>query len=96
MAKLTRDDILKLAKLSRLKLSDDEIERFEVELSAILEYVDQLQSIDTDKVQATSQVTGLENVTRADEVRDYGATPTDLLQNSPDQTDNFIKVKKIL
>ncbi len=46
MAKLTREDILKLASLSRLHLSDDEIEQFTGEIGGILKYVEQLQSVE--------------------------------------------------
>ncbi|HVV26178.1 MAG TPA: Asp-tRNA(Asn)/Glu-tRNA(Gln) amidotransferase subunit GatC [Candidatus Saccharimonadales bacterium] len=96
MAKLTREDVLKLARLARLELSEDEIEEFSEELSAILQYVEQLQKVDVAGLQPTNQVTGLTNVTRADEVVDYGYAPADLLKNVPATKDNQIKVKRML
>ncbi len=96
MAKLTREDVLKLARLARLELSDAEIEEFSQELSDILQYVEQLQKIDTGDLKPTNQVTGLTNVTRRDEVRDYGYDPADLLKNVPEVKDNQIKVKRML
>lgn len=96
MAKLTRDDVLKLARLSRLTLTDEEISRFTDEISAILQYVEQLQSVDLSDYEPTSQVTGLVNVMRPDEVHDYGADATALLKNAPSQESGFIKVKRIL
>jgi aspartyl-tRNA(Asn)/glutamyl-tRNA(Gln) amidotransferase subunit C len=96
MAKLTRDDILKLAHLSRLHVDEDEITRFSDEISAILQYVEQLQSVDLSGLEPTSQVTGLVNVERADEVKDYGVTPAELLKNAPATDNGHIKVKRML
>ena len=72
MAKLSRDDVLKLAQLARLDLTDDEVEEFSVELSEILQYVEQLATVDVTGLKPTNQVTGLTNVTREDEIKDYG------------------------
>lgn len=96
MTKISRDEILKLAKLSKLRLSEDEIAEYQKELSEILEYVSQLSKVDTKNLKPTSQVTGLENVTRKDEIIDYGVTPAELLKNAPATKDNQIKVKRVL
>lgn len=96
MADLTRDDCLKLAQLARIDLSDDEVAEFAHELTTILQYVEQLQSIDVSGLQPTSQVTGLVNVTRDDTVVDYGYEPRDLLKNVPTVEDNQIKVKRMI
>ncbi len=96
MAKLTRDDVLKLARLARLKLTDDEIEEFSQELTEILQYVEQLQNVDVSGLQPTNQVTGLTNVTRPDEVHDYGYAAAKLLENLPDQQDDQIKVRRMI
>ncbi len=96
MAKLTRDDILKLARLSRLHVTEDEITRFSDEISAILQYVEQLQSVDLNGLEPTSQVTGLVNVERPDEVKDYGVTSAELLKNAPATENGHIKVKRML
>jgi len=96
MAKLTREDVLKLARLARLELSDDEIENYREELSEILQYVEQLQDVDVNGLKPTNQVTGLTNVTREDEVRDYGYDTEDLLKNVPKVKDHQIQVKRML
>lgn len=96
MADLTRDDILKLAKLSRIDLTDAEVDEFAGELTAILRYVEQLGAVDVVGLQPTSQVTGLVNVTREDMEVDYGYTPKDLLGNVPHVEDNQIKVKRMI
>lgn len=96
MAQLTREDILKLAQLARLGLTDDEVTEFSQELTAILQYVEQLSSVNVDGLEPTSQVTGLTNVTRPDEVKDYGYEPLDLLKNVPNVENNQIKVKRMI
>jgi len=96
MSKLSRDDVLKLARLSRLDLSDAEVNEFIVELSDILQYVEQLQAIDVEGLKPTNQVTGLTHVTRQDTVRDYGYTAADLLKNVPETIGDQIKVKRMI
>jgi aspartyl-tRNA(Asn)/glutamyl-tRNA(Gln) amidotransferase subunit C len=96
MSKLSRDDVLKLALLSRLKLTDEEIERFRGELSSILEYVEKLDAVDVSGLEPTYQVTGLKNVMRKDETVDYGYKTEDLLKNAPAVQDNQFKVRRVL
>jgi aspartyl-tRNA(Asn)/glutamyl-tRNA(Gln) amidotransferase subunit C len=96
MADLTRDDVLKLARLARLDLSDDEVIEYAKELAAILRYVEKLSSVDIEGIKPTNQVTGLTNVTREDTPIDYGYNPAELLKNLPQQHDGQIKVKRML
>lgn len=96
MSKLSRDDVLKLAALSKLTLSDEEIEKLRVELSEILNYVEVLNKVDTAGLDPTYQVTGLKNVTRPDEVKDYGYAAADLLRNAPAVQDDQFKVRRVL
>ena len=96
MTELTRDDVLKLARLARLELTEDEIETYRTQLSAVLDYVAQLQEADVEGLEPTTQVTGLTNVTRADELVDYGVTAEDLLRLAPQSEDGHIKVKRMI
>lgn len=96
MADLTREDILKLARLARLDLTEDEIQEYQTELSEILQYVDMLQSVDVSGLKPTNQVTGLENVTRDDEIVDYGYTPEDLLKGVPRVAEDQIQVERMI
>lgn len=93
--KLTKQQVHHVAKLARLGLSDAEIEKFQVQLSAILEYVEQLNEVNTDGVEPTAQVTGLANVTRQDVPRSF-SIPEKLLACSPlPISENQIKVKPV-
>ena len=96
MSKLSREDVLKLASLSKLRLSDEEVENLRGELSEILDYVEQLNSVDTTGLSPTYQVTGLMNITRPDEPKDYGYKIGELLKNAPAIQDNQFKVKRVL
>lgn len=96
MAKLTADDVKKLAKLSRLRLTADEINQFSGELSEILDYVRMLDSVDTKGLEPTYQVTGLKNVMRPDELKTYQAKPAELLKNAPAVEKGQFKVKRVL
>ena len=96
MAELTREDVLKLAQLARLSLTDEEVEEFRSELSAILGYVQQLQDVDVAGLKPTTQVSGLTNVMRDDVLVDYGIDRKDLLKNVPAVEDDMIKVKRMV
>lgn len=96
MATLSRDDVLKLARLARLELSDDEVVSFQSEINDILGYVDALQSVNVDGLEPTIQVSGLKNVMREDKVVQYQASPESLLQSAPNIEDTLIKVKRVL
>ena len=95
MAHLSTEDILKLAKLSKLELTTGQVERFRTELEEIVEYVEQLQSVDVSGLEPTNQVTGLTNVTRPDEIREY-ASGERLLKNLPAEENGQIKVNKMI
>ncbi|HYP49085.1 MAG TPA: Asp-tRNA(Asn)/Glu-tRNA(Gln) amidotransferase subunit GatC [Thermoleophilaceae bacterium] len=66
---IDRDQVLHVAKLSRLRLSEDELERMAAELPKILEHIERMSELDLDGVQPTTHVVELQNVLRADEPR---------------------------
>ncbi|MDB5164081.1 MAG: glutamyl-tRNA amidotransferase subunit [Candidatus Saccharibacteria bacterium] len=96
MADLTQADVLRLAKLARLQLTHEEVDKFQKEISAILGYVEQLQKADVGGLEPTHQVTGLTNVMRPDEEVSYGTTPEELLKNAPATEKGHFKVKRML
>jgi aspartyl-tRNA(Asn)/glutamyl-tRNA(Gln) amidotransferase subunit C len=61
-----------------------------------LDYVEVLNQVDVAGLEPTYQVTGLKNVTRPDEIKDYGYEPRGLLKNAPATQDNQFRVKRIL
>lgn len=95
--KLTRDQVLHVAALARLGLKEEEIAKFQMQLSGILEYVGMLNEVNTDGIELTSQVTGLENIMREDiSAPSMLADPADMLKCSPLPIEkNQIKVKNV-
>ena len=85
-----------MARLSKIKLNDDEVGKFVEELNDIVKYVEQIDSVDTEGLEPTDQVTGLKNVMRPDKIFDYDETPEELLKNAPSKEKNYIKVKRVL
>lgn len=84
-----------VAKLANLPISADEEKKFEKQLSEILSYVEKLKEVDTKNVEITSQVTGLENITREDEASSSIAQD-DALSNTKSKHNGFFKVGKVL
>ncbi|NTW62462.1 Asp-tRNA(Asn)/Glu-tRNA(Gln) amidotransferase subunit GatC [Candidatus Saccharibacteria bacterium] len=96
MTQISRDDVLHLAQLSSLQLADDEVDGLTTDIGNILGYVEQLGQLNTDGVEPTYQVTGLQNVWREDEVINYGVTREELLARSQEVVDFQVKVPKVL
>jgi aspartyl-tRNA(Asn)/glutamyl-tRNA(Gln) amidotransferase subunit C len=91
---LSLEEIKKVAKLSKLELTDEEMKKYQTELSGILDFFEKLKEVDTDGVEPLSQVTGLENVLRTDEVENFPAEK--LLQSSPrEKSQNMVSVPNV-
>ncbi len=90
-------DIKHIAKLARLGLTEKERKKFQKELSAVLDFVEKLNEVKTEKVEPTAQVTGLENVSRPDKGRAKSKREGEkLLELSPETKDGYLKVKAVL
>jgi aspartyl-tRNA(Asn)/glutamyl-tRNA(Gln) amidotransferase subunit C len=88
---IEREQVLYVAKLARLKFSEDEIERLAPELSKILEYVEQMNRLGLEGVEPTSHVVKLENVLREDVPRQ--CLPKErALEQAPDPADGGFRV----
>ena len=88
---ITRDDVLHVARLARLELSDAEVERFQGQLSAILNAVSKVQELDLDDVPPTSHPLDVVNVWREDEPRP-SLPVEEALANAPDRDGNLFRV----
>ncbi|HEY1354844.1 MAG TPA: Asp-tRNA(Asn)/Glu-tRNA(Gln) amidotransferase subunit GatC [Solirubrobacterales bacterium] len=88
---IDRDQVLHVARLARLRLSEEEVARMAGELSGILEHVDRIGELDLDDVEPTSHVVDLENVLRPDEPRP--SWPKDVvLEQAPDPAEGAFRV----
>jgi aspartyl-tRNA(Asn)/glutamyl-tRNA(Gln) amidotransferase subunit C len=88
-------DAAHIAALSRLSLSQEEIETFGSQLNGIIEYVGQLNGLDTSGIEPTSHVIPLNNVMRDDLTRP-SLPVEEALKNAPDSTEKFYRVPKII
>ncbi len=92
---LTWAQVEHIAELARLALSDDEKARYQEQLSAILEYAERLQAVDTSAIPPTATVLPLRNVMRADEPRD-SMSREDVLANAPQAEADCFRVQAVL
>jgi aspartyl-tRNA(Asn)/glutamyl-tRNA(Gln) amidotransferase subunit C len=88
---IEREQVLHVARLARLRLTDEEVERMSGELSAILDHVEKINELDLEDVAPTSHVVGVENVLRPDEPRP--SIPRErALDPAPDASDDGFRV----
>ncbi|OGY41869.1 MAG: hypothetical protein A2Y82_05435 [Candidatus Buchananbacteria bacterium RBG_13_36_9] len=92
--KLTKLEVEKIAKLSRLELSKDEKELYASQLSKVLDYVEKLNEVNTENVATTAQVTGLENVYRDDKVSQCDFQK-ELVRQASETEGDLIKTKSV-
>jgi aspartyl-tRNA(Asn)/glutamyl-tRNA(Gln) amidotransferase subunit C len=88
---IDREQVLHVARLARLRLSDEEVERMSGELSSILDSIEQIGELDLEGVEPTSHVVNVENVLRPDEPRPSLPRPS-ALAGAPDATDDGFRV----
>lgn len=93
--KLSHAEVEHIAELAKLGLTKEEKERFREQLSAILEYAERLQGLDTEAIPPTATVLPLRNVMRPDEVKP-SFPPEDILANAPDSEGECFRVKAVL
>jgi aspartyl-tRNA(Asn)/glutamyl-tRNA(Gln) amidotransferase subunit C len=88
---ITRDEVLHVARLARLELTDDEVERFREQLNAILEAVGKVSELDLADVEPTAHPLDLVNTWREDEPRP-SLSVDEALSNAPDREGDFFRV----
>jgi aspartyl-tRNA(Asn)/glutamyl-tRNA(Gln) amidotransferase subunit C len=92
---ISRQDVQHVARLARLHLTDDELERMREQLDAILAYVDKLRQLDVEGVEPTSHAVPLVDVMRDDALAPC-LTQDEALANAPDRVDAFFRVPRII
>ncbi len=94
---ITKEEVQHIAKLARLSLTEQEIEKFQKDLSAILDYFGKLKEVDISGVEPTSHSVLVENLMRDDESRgEKLETRKKIIEQAPNIKDGYIKVKSIL
>ena len=95
MKRISSEEVKKVAKLARLELNESEIQQHAEQLEKILDYIKQLEKINTDNIACTTRAIEVVNVLRKDEKKDY-ENSEELLDLAPSREDNFFKVPKII
>ena len=95
MTRISKEEVKKVAQLARLELNEDEINNHAEQLAKILDYIKQLDKINTENIPCTTRAIEVTNVLRKDEKRNY-INSEDLLGLAPAREDNFFKVPKII
>ena len=95
MTKITKEEVNKVANLARLELNENEINNHAVQLEKILDYIRQLEKIDTDDVPCTTRAIEVVNVFRKDENKNSDCTE-DIIDLGPSREDQYFKVPKII
>ena len=95
MTRINKDEVEKVAKLARLELNKSEINNHAQQLEKILDYIKQLEKIDTDDVPCTTRAIEVVNVFRKDEKKNSDCNE-ELLELGPSREDKYFKVPKII
>ncbi|ABV49874.1 Glutamyl-tRNA(Gln) amidotransferase subunit C [Prochlorococcus marinus str. MIT 9215] len=95
MSRINKEEVKKVAQLARLELNINEINNHAEQLEKILDYIRQLEKIDTDNVPCTTRAIEVINVFRKDEKKNYDRTE-ELLELGPSREDKYFKVPKIM
>ncbi|KKP67272.1 MAG: Aspartyl/glutamyl-tRNA(Asn/Gln) amidotransferase subunit C [Candidatus Moranbacteria bacterium GW2011_GWE1_35_17] len=94
---LKKEDIMHIAQLARIGLKEEEIEKYQRELSLVLDYFKKLEAVDTENIESIGHITGSHSVVRDDKIIECEAKIIEeIINNFPDQKNNQVKVKSIL
>lgn len=97
MQKIKKEEIKHIAKLANIKITEKEIEKYSKQLSSVVDYVGQLEEVETKNVIPTSQTTGLTNIKRQDKMElGNSLTVEESLSGTEDTYNGYFKVKAIL
>ncbi len=91
---ISTDDVKHVAKLARLELTEEEIDKYSKQLGEILKYVEQMNEVDTTNVEPMPHPIQIYNVMREDEVK-YEQTKEEMMANAPFEENGFFRVPKI-
>ena len=93
--KVSREEILHIAKLADLNIKENEIDKYAKNLEDILNFVDVLNCVNTENVEESIGIANNANVFRKDEIKEFGDREI-LLQNAPEQEDGMFKIPKVI
>ena len=95
MSRISREEVSKVAQLAKLKLNKEQIDNHATQIEKILDYINQLEKIDTTNVPCTTRAIEVVNIVRSDSKENY-KDREDILNLAPSREDDFFKVPKII
>ncbi|NTW27213.1 MAG: Asp-tRNA(Asn)/Glu-tRNA(Gln) amidotransferase subunit GatC [Candidatus Moranbacteria bacterium] len=94
---LSKEEILNVAKLARIGVSEKDVEKYQHDLSEILDYFKKLDELDVEGVEPIGHITGMQNKFRNDHQEDFGKIGKEaIMKNAPEVKEEYIKVKSVL
>ncbi len=92
---VTKEQVLKIANLSRLKIAENELDKFTGQMNGILQFIERLDQLDTKAIEPTSHAVKMTNAFRKDE-RIQNRVQEDVLARAPESEANFFRVPKVI
>lgn len=96
MSKISQDEVKHIARLSKLEIPDSNLDKFQKGLSEVIEYISKLSLVETSNLEPTCQTTGLENVSRSDEIKINNFTQDEALAGSDKTHNGYFVVNAVL
>lgn len=94
---ISKEEILHIATLARIGVSQADVEKYQYDLSEILDYFKKLEKLDVENVEPIGHITGMQNAFRSDQNSDFGSLGKQaLMENAPEVKEGYIKVKSVL
>ena len=95
MSRISKEQVKKVAQLARIELNEEEINHHSEQLEKILDYINQLEKINTENIPCTTRAIEVVNVLR-DDINEKFEDNEDILELAPSREDDFLKVPKII
>tara|TARA_B100001287_G_scaffold218279_1_gene187179 strand:+ start:315 stop:608 length:294 start_codon:yes stop_codon:yes gene_type:complete len=95
MSRISKEEVSKVAQLAKLQLNEEQIANHAIQIEKILDYINQLEKIDTTNVSCTTRAIEVVNVVRSD-IKENCENRDDILNLAPSREDDFFKVPKII
>ncbi|MDP3957055.1 MAG: Asp-tRNA(Asn)/Glu-tRNA(Gln) amidotransferase subunit GatC [bacterium] len=93
---LTKEEVKGIALLARIGIKESEVEKYQKDLSAVLDFFRELETVATNDVEPTLHITGKVGVARTDQAEDFGSEgKAEIIKNVPETKDGFVKVKSV-
>jgi len=92
---ISKKEVKHIAGLARTGLSEKEVEKYSKDLSAVLDWIDELKKVDIENVEPTAHITGMDNISRNDKNIEF-ENKKELVNLFPEEKNNYDKVKSVL